>query len=260
MKGLRRGCRKAGAVLAVVALTIALCAAYGFLIEPHWLKVSTIQLADVPTMRVIHISDLHYKGDSRYVRHVVTRINALGADLVCVTGDLVEGATHLPGALEILSGIQRPVFGVPGNHDHLGLASEQQIRRAFSVGGGNWLVETNVLAMAGTLEIVGSSGRVARGSPPRPFPARKRILLTHYPDTVHELSPGSFDLILAGHTHGGQVRLPLWNRAVLHDTVAPFDRGLFQTAAGPLHVSPGIGTFLMRVRLFCRPEITVITF
>lgn len=260
MQGIRRACRRAGAVLAVVMVAIGLCAAYGFLVEPQWLKVRTIRLADKPTVRLIHISDIHHRGDSGYLRRVVNRINALDGDLICFTGDLVEDAAHLPEALEILTGIQKPIFGVPGNHDHLGLAAEREIRRAFSAGGGGWLIETNVLAMAGMLEIIGSPSRIAKSSGPRTVAGRKRVLLTHYPETVGGLSAGSFDLILAGHTHGGQVRMPFLNRAVLRDTVAPYDRGLFRTPAGPLHVSPGIGTYLMRLRLFCRPEITVIAF
>lgn len=209
-------------------------------------------------MRLIHISDIHHEGDRRYLERVVDRINAIGADLVCLTGDLVEDAAYLPECLEILSGIRGPVFGVPGNHDHLGLACDREIRRAFRAGGGDWLIETNVVAMGGALEIVGSAGRAAgvpRGSANA---GRKRILLTHYPDTADEVPPGSFDLILAGHTHGGQVRIPVLDRPVLGDMAAPYDRGLFRTAAGPLYVNPGIGTFLVRVRLACRPEITVV--
>ena len=78
--------------------------------------------------------------------------------------------------------------------------------------------------------------------------------------TADALLRGSFDLILAGHTHGGQVHIPLLDRPVLADMAGPYDRGLFRAAAGPLHVNPGIGTFLVPVRLACRPEITVVAF
>lgn len=250
--------RVAGVAVAASVVALALCAVYAFRIEPRWLKAREITVSERPALRLIHISDIHHKGDRRYLEGVVERINAIDADLVCLTGDLVEDAGNLPECLEILSGIRKPVFGVPGNHDHLGRACERQIRATFRAGGGDWLVETNVVAMAGELEIVGGAGRAARV--PREGAGRKRILLTHYPDAADGLPTGSFDLILAGHTHGGQARIPLLDRPVLADMAGPYDRGLFQTRAGPLYVNPGIGTFLAPVRFACRPELTVIAF
>lgn len=256
---IRRIFRVAGVAIAASVVALALCAVYAFHIEPRWLKVRQISVSENPTARVVHISDIHHKGDRRYLEGVVDRISAIDADLVCLTGDLVEDVAYLPECLEILSGIQKPVFGVPGNHDHLGLACDREIRAALRAGGGDWLIETNVVVLAGAMEIVGSAGRAAR-IPRQGAAGRKRILLTHYPDTADEVPPGSFDLILAGHTHGGQVRIPLLDRPVLGDMAAPRDRGLFRVGAGPLYVNPGIGTFLAPVRFACRPEITVIAF
>lgn len=250
----------AAATLLAVGVAVGLCAAYGFLIEPHWIKVRRIDVSREPTLRVIHISDIHYKGEREYLAKVVATINSIGADIVCFTGDLVEDAGHLSECLEILSGIRRPLYGVPGNHDHLGLSHGQAVRQAFRKTGGDWLVETNVVAMVGALEIVGSSGRAARIPREGIREARKRLLLTHYPDTVGGVPAGAYDLMLSGHTHGGQVRIPLWDRPILRHTVLPYDKGLFRTAAGPLHVSPGIGTYMLGVRFGCRPEITVIGF
>ena len=85
----------------------------------------------------------------------------------------------------------------------------------------------------------------------------KRLLLVHYPLFVEQVK-GSFDLILAGHSHGGQVRIPFWGALTLPYRVGHYDLGLFQTQAGPLYVNPGIGTFYLPVRTWCRPEISVI--
>jgi len=65
------------------------------------------------------------------------------------------------------------------------------------------------------------------------------------------------DLILAGHSHGGQVRLPFYGPLILPFGVGAYDLGLFQTSAGPLYVNAGIGYFYANVRFNCRPEITV---
>ena len=86
----------------------------------------------------------------------------------------------------------------------------------------------------------------------------KRILLAHYPDTVDRIKNQIFNLVLAGHSHGGQIRLPFIGALIVPYGVGDYDLGLFHTPAGPLYVNPGLGT-LRPVRFLCRPEITVIT-
>ncbi|MCX6086716.1 MAG: metallophosphoesterase, partial [Caldiserica bacterium] len=74
------------------------------------------------------------------------------------------------------------------------------------------------------------------------------------------VASGRASLVLTGHTHGGQVRLPLWGdrlTAVLEG--APFVRGLYQVDGIPLYVSQGLGTSVLPVRFFCPPEVTVFT-
>jgi len=93
---------------------------------------------------------------------------------------------------------------------------------------------------------------------PSPDPAVKNILLMHYPAWVKCLGNLKFDLMLAGHSHGGQVRVPFYGPIILPRGVGEYDLGLFHTQAGPLYVSSGIGWFPLPVRFNCRTEITVI--
>jgi predicted MPP superfamily phosphohydrolase len=79
----------------------------------------------------------------------------------------------------------------------------------------------------------------------------------HYPAWVNKLAGQKFDLILAGHSHGGQVWLPLYGPVYVPFGVDQYVRGLFHTEAGPLYVNPGIGWFPVPIRFNCRPEITV---
>jgi hypothetical protein len=85
----------------------------------------------------------------------------------------------------------------------------------------------------------------------------KNILLIHYPAWAKEFKE-KFDLILAGHSHGGQVRLPFYGALIVPFSVDEYDLGLFQTKAGPLYVNAGIGWFPYPIRFNCRPEITVV--
>ena len=73
------------------------------------------------------------------------------------------------------------------------------------------------------------------------------------------LGEARFDLILAGHSHGGQVRLPFYGALVLPWGVGRYDLGLFDTPGGPLYVNAGIGTYYFPYRFNCRPEVAVVT-
>jgi len=90
--------------------------------------------------------------------------------------------------------------------------------------------------------------------------AALRILLCHYPDIVRWVPPGLFQLVLAGHFHGGQICVPSpWGRLRLKDLRATYWEGLFETRAGLLHVSRGLGTSFVPFRLLARPEATMLT-
>jgi predicted MPP superfamily phosphohydrolase len=81
----------------------------------------------------------------------------------------------------------------------------------------------------------------------------------HYPAMADTLRGRRFDLILAGHSHGGQVRLPFYGALMVPHGVGPCELGHYETPGVPLYVNAGIGTYRIPLRLNCRPEITVVT-
>ncbi len=253
-----RSCRRVAIALAFIGAVVGLCLLYARFIEPTWISVKTISLSDRPTVTLIHITDIHYRGDRKYLSKVVTLINAAEADFVCFTGDLVEEKEYLSECMTILSTIKRPLYGVAGNHDYWALVQERDVAAQFAATGGRWLTNGAAVTYSNQVAIVGDStpneGRTDSGG----AAVMKRILLSHYPSVVESASKGAFDLILAGHTHGGQVRIPFVGNPVLSDGDRTYLRGLFDTDAGPLYVNPGIGTFYWPVRFRCRPEITII--
>lgn len=231
----------------------ALCVADAFLVEPKWLAVRSLRLSDDPAAQFAHFSDIHYKGERDYLKKVIDTINALSPDFVCFTGDICENKSHLAEALELLSAISRPTFGVPGNWDYIARQDQGAVDSCFESTGGAWL--RNAEKRVGDCLIHGLDNRKpAFRSLPE---ARKHILLTHYPTDADEVSGHTFDVILAGHSHGGQCRVPFVGAPVVPDRVGSYDRGFFETLGGPLYVNPGIETFLLDVRFACRPEITV---
>jgi predicted MPP superfamily phosphohydrolase len=235
------------------------CAADAFLIEPAWLAVRCVRIADDPTIRLLHFSDLHYKGNRSFLKKVVQRINSLSPDFACFTGDIVEDSKHLPQALDILSGIQSPLYGVPGNHDYWSGSSFPTISACFKATSGDWLVDRTATSADGRCLFEGVASLKSNIRPQTSeFGSAKRILLCHYPAIVKKLEGARYDILLAGHSHGGQVRLPFLGSLIVPYGVEGYDAGLYSTPVGPLYVNVGIGTLSLPVRFLCRPELTVI--
>lgn len=229
-------------------------------VEPTWLKVERVRLPNAsPTCRLAHFSDVHHKGDREYLQTVVDTLNGLSPDFACFTGDIVERAEHLPAALDILSGIKVPLFGIPGNHDFESRISFQPVEECFAATGGAWLMNQSVDLAGKNIRLIGSISLLPQLPLPPSLAQSRNILLTHYPAYVNHLGGRKFDLTLAGHSHGGQVRIPLLGPIVLPRHVGEYDLGLYQTPAGPLYVNPGIGYIGdYDIRFNCRPEITLL--
>jgi uncharacterized protein len=131
------------------------------------------------------------------------------------------------------------------------------IEKTFAATGGGWLLDGQAVTQDGKLSIVGLACRSFKHELPKWSPAIRTILLMHYPAWIEKLSGQNLELILAGHSHGSQVRLPFYGPIFIPFGVSQYDLGLFRTDAGPLYVNPGIGWFPVPVRFNCRPEITV---
>ena len=227
-------------------------------LEPHWVHVRRLRLTKAnPSHRIVHITDIHHKGDRGYLESVVRKVNALSPDAVCFTGDLIERKEYVPEALKLLEGIKSPLYGVPGNHDYWSEARFADFSASFAQGGGGWLMDSQAMTADGKLQITGVTCRRGAPAPLAPRPGVKNILLLHFP-LLAERSKHKFDLMLAGHSHGGQVRLPFYGALVVPYWVGRYEVGLFRLPAGPLYVNPGLGCLGTPIRFNCRPEITVI--
>lgn len=219
-------------------------------------------------LRIAHLSDLHITGelDRRIYEYFVELTNALEPDLVALTGDLIEKTpcwNWLPGTL---GGLQAPhgTYFVLGNHD---IRIDHERTRQILVESG--LV--NLGAACSRIDIRGVDVLLAGnelpwlGPPPQPEPLTRprnaesfRILLTHTPDELPWAQQHDFDLMLAGHVHGGQIQIP-----PLGPILAPsvhgvhYASGVFHEPPTVLHVSRGTSGKLP-LRFFCPPELTLL--
>src|SRR5262249_14639061 len=152
------------------------------------------------------------------------------------------------------SGIKSPIYGVPGNHDYWSRAPFEEISKCFAGTGGAWVIDEQRTIADGEINLIGIAHLDQRRLAALHKTESKNILLMHYPAWVKQLGGMKFDLMLAGHSHGGQVRIPFFGPVAVPFSVDQYDLGLFQTKSGPLYVTSGIGWYPIPIRFNCRPE------
>jgi hypothetical protein len=220
--------------------------------------------------RIAQISDLHCGPltPPARVRRWVEAVNATNADLVAVTGDLiVSGDAYVAAVASALGGL-RPrdgVFASMGNHDYF--TDGEAMARALEHNGLTVLRNRGVTLTrnGGRLYVGGADDTwtrradVARALSARP-PGIPAVLLAHDPDLFPAAAAAGADLVLSGHTHGGQFAVPgfarRWNLARL---MTSFTTGLYRAGDATLYVNRGLGTTGPPIRLGARPEIAVLT-
>ena len=235
------------------------------LFEAQWLKFRRVEVpldglpAELDGFSMLHLSDLHLgtvSFNGRTLRRTVEWSEAEPADLVVLTGDLLSRGRGAPRLREALTRLraEHGLYAVLGNHDVPSTSAEL---------GDRLLSDSSVTleARGRRVQLVGAApredwkhARIERLADPG---ADLRILLFHFPDVTQWLPPRSFDLILAGHLHGGQICLPLpGGKLRLEHLRAPHWEGLHWTPAATLHISRGLGTSFVPFRLLARPEAT----
>lgn len=272
-----------------ISLLSVLLLVYGSFIEPQIITVTT---ADIPFplehhVKIVVISDLHvgpYKG-RRFVERLVNRINSLLPDIVILAGDFVlsdDVTNDELTSLEPLKNLRPTVgtFAVSGNQDH-GISRSllpkniptsdraDLVMETLQSFGVTVLMNTNTsvglgtetLTMAGIddpwagrADIVGAFDGIAPGTP--------MILIAHNPDVVLDPMASLAQLIISGHTHGGQIRLPWYGALSTLPIHIPqrFDQGIFTLQSGSrLAITRGVGESGPRARLFAPPEIMMLT-
>jgi uncharacterized protein len=217
--------------------------------------------------RAVHLSDLHL--DHYQPRHdrVVETIEDLGPDWIFITGDLLNVPEGLPHLFRFLARLREiaPVFITLGNHDHYsGVPISQYAEFADRY---NITLLINETAFIGTgsgeLAVVGvddpSLHRADLRCIPPPADERFTLLLAHAPNILDQVEPHhAIDLILCGHSHGGQWRVPgvptIWLPPGCNGRVA----GRHESGEHKLYINRGLGWSFIPLRWNCQPEIAVI--
>jgi predicted MPP superfamily phosphohydrolase len=268
--------------LAAVLLFMASVVFWGFFVEPNRLIVlhETIQVTQLPPeldgLRIAVLSDIHAGGsfiDERKLQTIVERTNQLQPEMIVILGDYIagDGRRHEPKILPetfapILKNFNAPlgVYSVLGNHDWW--YNGARVRQALEQNGIKVLEnEAFKVERSGTsFWVVGFADLWTR--PQRVVEALAQapqnvpiIAITHNPDIFPRL-PTYVPLLLAGHTHGGQIRLPLIGPVVQPSRISKnYARGHVIENGRHLFVTTGIGTSIIPVRFGVTPEIVLLT-
>jgi uncharacterized protein len=276
----RRDFLKLLKVAGLNVLLLAFGGGYMSQLEPGWLDVTQVRLAlphlprSFSGFRLVQISDIHLGGWMNIERltHLLEIVIGLSPNLVAITGDFVLGPNHVPtnkqeigeleSALQLLAA-HFPTFAVLGNHDYwfgvgavLALLQRSRVKvlinsaEKIQIGG-------EFIHLGGVDDVSVGEDRLKQVLEKLPVEGCA-ILLAHEPDFADEsAATGRFDLQISGHSHGGQVSLPLLGPVVLPHLARKYPSGLYRVENMVQYTNRGIGMTPPYVRLNCRPEITV---
>lgn len=230
---------------------------------------------------IVHISDLHNKefGDGQST--LLSKISTAEPDLIAITGDLIDSRrTDIDTAMEFIEGAVKiaPVYYVTGNHESR-ISSYQELESRLIAAGVTVLADARVtltrgeeqIALLGVVDptflpIENASYAVASNMVQRLEELRSdsqafTILLSHRPELFDSYVQTGMDLVLSGHAHGGQIRIPLIGALIApNQGLFPnYTSGLYQQSSTNMVVSRGLGNSLFPFRVNNRPELVVVT-
>lgn len=247
-----------------------------YLVEPNWIQIETVgihnhRLAELlGATKVVQISDLHVSGRLGFrEENLIRTVNDLLPDIVLITGDFVSDTAGKGAAVEVTRRLTAKLgkFGVPGNNDNYRY-KPGEMRKSFPAAGVVVLVNENrrlllpngrILNLAGVNDPVTGQARIDDALFGIPV-GEPVVMLAHSPEFLPVAAGKGVDLLLTGHTHGGQFGMQWLIRFFnLTDPVNTM-QGLYKDRQTTMYVNRGIGTTTLPLRFLCRPEVTIFEF
>jgi uncharacterized protein len=269
----RRRFLKIGLAAATAAVPLAVAA--DALSEPHRIELSKIEIhiEGLPPafngFRIAHITDLHYGEHSTldFVRRAVEMANSVSPDLIALTGDYVtDGIKQIAPVFSVLAELKAKygIVAVLGNHDHWASADETR-NQILNIGAADLTNANRILKKDGGALCIAGVGDLWEDKQDLSAalqgidPLTPRILLSHNPDFAEEIPAGyRIDLMIAGHTHGGQINLPFIGSPIVPSFYGQkYREGLVRGPHCMVYISRGVGLVGPPIRFRCRPEIPV---
>lgn len=263
--------KKSAAICFLAAVFLLL---YG-LFEARWIRISRLSLSspDVPEQflgkKIVFASDFHCGiiSNQNRISQIVETINGLDPDIVILGGDYIDGSErYIEPCFKALAGLKADygVFGVLGNHDYrVGEGAVKEAMEKASI----FVIDNDArwVSIGGQkIKIGGVGDFLAANAVLKPTVQDTAeddfvILVAHNPSYYDRIFP-KIDLVLSGHTHGGQITIfGLWKPFFELKYQSKYISGAYPSKNSLLLVSNGVGTTILPIRFFARPEISLIT-
>lgn len=256
----------------LVIFILGLTLIYAAIIEPNWIEVKEqpVYISSLPPafegFRIVQLSDLH--GKFFFNKKISVVVNKLNPDVVVITGDVLDQSEKTPIQYldTVFDGIkaQYGTYFVFGNNENN--LDKLMIKQKLAMINVKTLINENVpLTINGSsIYLVGIDDpysqnydfpKALKGSGPEP-----KILLAHTPEIIYEAVKHRIDLAIVGHTHGGQILIPFFQKLTSNVTEGyeKYLAGLFKVENTQMYVNRGLGENDIHIRFLTRPEITVI--
>ena len=269
------------------------------LTEPLTTERVTVKIQDLPLdlhgTTLVQLSDFHFDGHSlskELLTSAIAQTNIIQPDLVVLTGDFItKRSRYIYGLANRLGQLKSRLgtYAIMGNHDSTHISVRLTVQKALAAHKITSLWNEIAYPLGDRLPLVGLADLYSRDCRPTPLLAKinaatPRIVLAHNPDTLEHLAESRADLVLSGHTHGGQINLPIlgpapryltefglriprWLRAYVPFLKQDCDlmfrhwewvSGLHRIGHNQLYVNRGLGSYFPG-RFWCPPELTIIT-
>lgn len=247
--------------------------AKGFKVKEYKIESTTIS-SDYDGLKIAQISDIHYGSKSitkKDLEKIVKKINSLKPDIIVLTGDLVDKEitnTQYLELVDVLGKLKATInkYAIDGNHDYAykkwnlliedcgfinlndtyDVIYDDSYDSIFIAGiSNNTYTTKNIKDKSEVIfDYLNSSD----------YKSTFSILLMHEPDYIDDIDYSKFDIVMAGHSHGGQVRLPLIGATFLPDGCKKYYEAHYTLNKTELYISSGIGTTTLPIRLFDKPS------
>lgn len=215
-------------------------------------------------LKIVHLTDIHYGTivNAKNLTNIVNQINQLKPDIVVFTGDLYDESIALNDKIvnEIVTCLKNinstlGKFAVAGNHDY----SNDLFAQIITDSGFTYLENSSQIIYDENntpLEIIGFDD-AWKGNPNYNIPLSNnyKIVLVHEPDEISKILPLNVNLVLAGHSHGGQIRLPFIGALYTPNGSKNYKNDYYEFTNTKMYISYGIGTSVLKIRLFNQPSI-----
>lgn len=230
-------------------------------------------------LKIVHISDIHYGTtiNKKELTNVVDKVNMLHPDVVVLTGDLLDDNIKPRGnyeqeLIEILSQINVSIgkYAINGNHDYAfenfntiieqsGFTNLNDSYDQIYKNGNNFIllsgISTSTYGDKKVEEKLESTNEFLNSIPEEERDNIYKILLLHEPDIIDDIESITFDLVLAGHSHNGQIRLPFIGALTTPEYAKKYYDEHYTIDQTELYISSGLGTSIIKFRFFNKPSI-----